>query len=160
MVLNASLSLVIVRNGEHWTEYHQIRRTVLWEARGRFDYDSSHPDDYLPSNLPLLLLSDKVAVATVRLDLLDDSRTAAFRRLAVVLDKQRLGFGRALIERAETMALEHERQKFVAQVARDAVPFWKKLGYEMQSEFSLGMDDNPTMVKRAGSQNPPSRQTR
>jgi GNAT superfamily N-acetyltransferase len=143
----APLSLVLAANPEHWAEFHRIRRTVLWEARGRYDYDDAHPDDYLPSNLPLLLLSGDEVVATVRLDLLDDTYTAAFRRLAVAGDKQRQGFGRALIERAEIMAVQIGRTKFIPRVARDAVTFWQRLGYNLQNEVGRDLYENPLMMK-------------
>jgi GNAT superfamily N-acetyltransferase len=121
---------------------------VLWEARGRFDYDETHPDDYLASNIPLLLFSGPTAVATVRLDLLDDATTAAFRRLAVVPERERQGYGRTLMEKAEAMAMERGRRFFTATVAKSAVPFWEKIGYGPANAAAAGENENPVMVKR------------
>jgi hypothetical protein len=47
--------LVDVENEADWQAYHGIRRKVLWEARGRSNYDDRQPDEYRSNHYPLLL---------------------------------------------------------------------------------------------------------
>jgi GNAT superfamily N-acetyltransferase len=140
------LELVAVATPEHWSQFHEIRRVVLFEARGRFGvYNENHPDDRLPRNHPLLLLVDGVGVAVVRVDLLPDSSTAGFRRLAVAQQSQRRGYGTALMKRAEAFAVSHGCTRFIADVAPDAVTFWRGIGYCLVG--SVNAQGSPRMEK-------------
>lgn len=47
--------LCLVENADDWAAYHRIRRTVLFEARGRFDYVTDGPEELKAENLSLLL---------------------------------------------------------------------------------------------------------
>ena len=60
--------LARVTTETEWRAYHRIRRTVLWDARGRLGYDEDHPDDRRASNHSLLLTLDREAIGTIRLD--------------------------------------------------------------------------------------------
>lgn len=51
-----------------WKAYHAIRQFVLYELRGRHDYDASHPDDYKVGNIPFLYDVDNLPIGAVRLD--------------------------------------------------------------------------------------------
>jgi hypothetical protein len=51
--------LVKVTSESDWRDYHSLRRQVLWEARGRSNYDDRHADEYLPTHHPLLLKLDR-----------------------------------------------------------------------------------------------------
>jgi GNAT superfamily N-acetyltransferase len=140
--------MVPVSTPEHWTAFHSIRRSVLFESRGRFGvYDENHPDDRTPDNHPFLLLADGSAVAAIRVDLIPQTQSAAFRRLAVAQPLHRRGYGRALLQRAEAFAAEHGRTFFFANVAPDAVAFWEKLGYRL-AESQDTAAPNPRMVKQ------------
>ncbi|UIJ87685.1 hypothetical protein LZK77_07150 [Rhizobium leguminosarum] len=55
---------------EHWNAYHDIRRAVLFEARGLIGYDANHPDDRRDGHFPLLLLLENTPVGAARLDLM------------------------------------------------------------------------------------------
>jgi GNAT superfamily N-acetyltransferase len=141
-----ALEMVRVATPAHWAEYHRIRRAVLFEARGRPEtYDESHPDDRASANHPFLLTANGVPVAVVRVDLGAELQTAVFRRLAVSEPLQRRGYGRALMQRAESFAEGEGFRRFVAYVAPDAVEFWSKLGYRMASHQVTGND--PRMEK-------------
>lgn len=50
--------LVRVSTEPDWQAYHALRRRVLWEARGRYDYDATRPEEHAVSNHPLLLKLD------------------------------------------------------------------------------------------------------
>jgi GNAT superfamily N-acetyltransferase len=90
-----SYELVNVTTEIDWRAYHSLRRHVLWEARGRDDYDERHPDEYLAANHPLLLKLDGGPIGTTRLDNLGDGR-GVVRLVAIAADAQRRGHGRAL----------------------------------------------------------------
>jgi hypothetical protein len=60
--------LVDVENEADWRAYHAIRRNVLWEARGRWNYDERHEDEYRSNHHPLLLKLDERNIGTARLD--------------------------------------------------------------------------------------------
>lgn len=111
-----------------WRDYHDIRRTVLWEARGRFgEYDDSHPDDYRSNHFPKLLLHDGVAIGVIRIDL--QGKTAWFRRVAIAELHQRNGHGRALLSLAEGFAEQNGANRIESSVDEDAIPFYRRCGY-------------------------------
>jgi GNAT superfamily N-acetyltransferase len=131
-----------------WADFHRIRRTVLFEGRGRFGvYDENHPDDRAPNKHCFLLLADGAAVAAVRVDLFTEPQAATFRRLAVLQQSQRKGHGLALMERAEAFARSMGCGLFVAYVAPDAIGFWEKIGYRVVADQSAAPD--PRMEKRS-----------
>jgi GNAT superfamily N-acetyltransferase len=140
------LEMVSLATPQDWAAFHEIRRTVLFEGRGRMGvYDENHPDDRAPGNHPFLLLADGTAVAAVRVDLFPDANRAVFRRLAVRAPLQRQGYGRALMARAEKFARDQGCRHFVAHVAPDAIAFWERLGYCVTADQAAGTD--PRMEK-------------
>ena len=141
------IDMVAITTPLHWANNHDIRRSVLFESRGRFGvYDENHPDDHASTNHPFLLFVNGVAVAAVRVDLGTEPQVAVFRRLAVHTPSQRQGYGSALMQRAEAFAKQKGCRIFVAHVAPDAIEFWSKLGYRMAPNQTPGPD--PRMEKR------------
>ncbi len=52
---------------QQWKQYHDIRRQVLWESRGRYGvYDETHPDETKPGDYPLLLALQSEAIGVLR----------------------------------------------------------------------------------------------
>ena len=112
-----------------WRAYHDIRRTVLWESRGRLGvYDESHPDEYKPNHFPKLLCLNDLPIGVIRIDILDE--TAWFRRVAIIEDLQREGHGRVLIHESEKFARKRGAKRIESSVDRDAIGFYRKLGFE------------------------------
>ena len=139
-----------VSRPEQWRDYHDLRRIVLFESRGRYGvYDDTHPDEHAPGNYPMLLYQGDVAVGAIRIDLLPDHETGIFRRVAIQKDWQRQGLGRTLMEQAEAFALSHGCPIFVANVARDAIGFYLKLGYQFDEGSDALNQENPRMTKVA-----------
>jgi GNAT superfamily N-acetyltransferase len=113
---------------QEWTAYHDIRRTVLFERRGRFGvYDASHPDEHEPENHALLLFVAGEPVGTIRVDLGAD--TAIFRRVAVREDVQRRGYGRTMLQLAEEFVRQQGRHRIQSYVDRGAVEFYERCGF-------------------------------
>ncbi|WP_245510019.1 GNAT family N-acetyltransferase [Rhizobium leguminosarum] len=75
---------------EHWNAYHDIRRAVLFEARGLIGYDANHPDDRRDGHFPLLLLLENTPVGAARLDLMSE-QTAWVRTVAIRAECQGKG---------------------------------------------------------------------
>lgn len=123
------LRLVSPNTDALWSAYHEIRRTVLFEARGRPNaYDANHPDELKANNFPKLLLLDGIPIGTIRIDVECD--VARFRRVAITTDFQRRGHGSRLLGLAETFSLKRGAVRVEASVAPDAVGFYLKQGYQ------------------------------
>ena len=133
-------------NPEEWAAYHAIRRQVLFEARGQgAAYDPDHPDEHLPGNHPKLLVVDDRIVAVIRIDLAPP--LAIFRRVAVQPGCERRGFGTRLLRMAENFAREHGCAVIQSSVARDAVGFYLKCGFEASGQPAPGSDPVPMSKK-------------
>lgn len=121
-----------------WNAYHAIRRVVLWESRGIFDeYDEHHPDEIKPNHHPKLLYFDGEPIGVIRIDLVE--ATAWFRRVAIAEKHQRAGHGRELIRCSERFAMDHGVQRIESSVDRDAVLFYRKLGYVSRGQEETSM---------------------
>ncbi len=98
-----SYELVDVTSESDWRDYHALRREILWEAKGRYDYDDKRAGEYLAANHPLLLKSDGRSIGTVRLDDLNNG-AGVVRLVAIASDMQRQGHGRMLAAMVESRA--------------------------------------------------------
>jgi GNAT superfamily N-acetyltransferase len=114
---------------QQWRYYHDIRRQVLWESRGRFGvYDEAHPDEYKPGNFPLLLTLAGEAIGVLRIDI--DGTRAIFRRVAIRESWQGQGHGRQLMRMAEGFAKDRGCRHLFSDVDPEAVGFYEKCGFE------------------------------
>ena len=112
-----------------WKHYHDIRRKVLWENRGRFGvYDETHPDEYKPGNYPLLLMLQSEAIGVVRVDV--EGERAIFRRVAIREEFQRHGHGTELMRLAESFAKDRGCNHLYSFVDPDAVQFYEICGFK------------------------------
>jgi GNAT superfamily N-acetyltransferase len=120
------------KSREEWNHYHAIRRRVLWEGRGLYGvYDENHPDELKPGHHPFVLMHRGDPVGVIRVDI--DGKRAIFRRVAVKEDLQRTGQGRVLLMLAESYAKENGCDHVVSFVSPDAVGFYEKCGFELDS---------------------------
>ena len=142
-------TLVSPRTANEWALFHDIRRRVLFEARGQFGvYNANHPDDTAPGNYAKLLLYGTVAVGVARIDV--DGATAIVRRVAIREDVQRHGHGRALIALIEQFALANGCHELASHVAADAVGFYLKCGFSIVGDESSALSNSKPvfMTKR------------
>nr|WP_244432246.1 GNAT family N-acetyltransferase [Rhizobium leguminosarum] len=109
--------VVQVSADEHWNAYHDIRRAVLFEARGLIGYDANHPDDRRDGHFPLLLLLENTPVGAARLDLMDDA-AAWVRTVAIRAECQGKGYGRLLMAGLEKFASRHGVKRLVCGARR------------------------------------------
>lgn len=120
-----------------WRAYHDIRRLVLFEARGQVGvYDDTRADERAPGHHPKLLLYRGDPVGVVRIDL--NGTTATLRRVAVRSDVQRRGHGRALLSLAQQFARDHGCWQMVSHVAPDAVDFYRRCGFTVEEQPTAG----------------------
>ncbi|WP_028004392.1 GNAT family N-acetyltransferase [Sinorhizobium meliloti] len=120
--------LCLVENADDWAAYHRIRRTILFEARGRFDYIPDGPEELKAENLSLLLKYREQPIGTVRLDQKPNGK-AIVRLVAIVSHLQKQGHGTALMQRVEKLAASLGFNQLLVHAALDAVGFYQKLGY-------------------------------
>ena len=131
--------LVTPTDPAHWRASHDIRRRVLFEARGQFGvYDEGRPDEKAPGHHPKLLLYRGDPIGVVRIDI--DATTAILRRVAVRSDVQRLGHGRELLILAQQFAQVCGCVKLVSYVAADAVEFYRRCGFTIESSGASGRE--------------------
>ncbi|NTF83607.1 GNAT family N-acetyltransferase [Rhizobium rhizogenes] len=128
--------LSLAESTDDQSAYHGLRRTVLFEARGRFDYIPDEPEEIKERNLSLLFKLDGQAIGTVRLDQKPDGM-AIVRLIAIAPDLQRQGHGTALLEQLEHLALSRGIRELLVHSAPDAVEFYQKLGFS-PFEFEAG----------------------
>lgn len=121
--------LVKVASESDWRDYHSLRREVLWEARGRSNYDDRYADEYLPNHHPLLLKLDGRPIGTTRLDDFGHGR-GAVRLVAIAIGAQRQGHGRALSLLVEDYARRLGINTLLVNAAPEAVGYYQKMGWE------------------------------
>nr|WP_320203794.1 GNAT family N-acetyltransferase [Agrobacterium rosae]MDX8305711.1 GNAT family N-acetyltransferase [Agrobacterium rosae] len=128
--------LALAKTASDQSAYHRLRRTVLFENRGRFDYIPNGPEELKEQNLSLLLKLDGQPIGTTRLDLRSGGR-AIVRLVAIAPDFQRQGHGAAMMARLENMARSLGIGELLVHSALDAVGFYQKLGFS-HFEFEAG----------------------
>ncbi|MFB9948918.1 GNAT family N-acetyltransferase [Rhizobium puerariae] len=126
------MQLIQVQDDDSWKAYHSIRRRVLYELRGRYDYDETHPDEYREGHFPLLFNLGEKPVGTTRLDTMSEAATIGTVRLVAVLPQyQRRGIGRAMMDDLERFAATKGIRQLNVYAAQDAVSFYEKLGWQL-----------------------------
>ena len=129
--------LISPASPNQWRAYHDIRRQVLFEARGQFGvYDENRPDDRAAGHHPKLLVYGDEPIGVVRIDI--DGTTAILRRVAIRSDIQRLGHGRALLSLAQRFAESAGCVTLTSFVAPDAVGFYERCGFAIEEGRDSG----------------------
>jgi len=135
--MTTEYALVSPTDVNAWRAYHDIRREVLFEARGQFGvYNEDHPDDRAAGNHAKLLLHHGDAIGVIRIDISDND--AILRRVAIRFRVQRSGHGRALLSLAQEFAVAHGCGRLASYVAPDAVLFYEKCGFSIERESATG----------------------
>jgi N-acetylglutamate synthase-like GNAT family acetyltransferase len=121
--------LVRVSTEGDWREYHAVRRMVLWEGRGRSDYDDRQADEYLLSDHPLLLRLDGRPIGTTRLDDFGNG-SRAVRLVAISTDMQGKGHGRVLSALVDDYARHLGLTLLFVNALPEAIGYYQKMGWE------------------------------
>ena len=113
-----------------WEHYHHIRKSILFEGRGRFGlYDRNHPDDRKENNHPFLFTCNNRPIGAVRVDIHHADQLAFMRLVAIIEQEQRKGHGKAMVRLVEEFALSQGSQRMFVVPTRDAIVFYEKCGY-------------------------------
>ena len=116
-------------SSDEWRAFHDIRRKILFENRGKQEtYIENHPDDSKAGNHPLILLYEGAVIGVLRIDVED--RVGWLRRVAIRGDCQQSGHGRVLLRLAETFAKTEDCTEIQSNAAVEAVGFYERCGYE------------------------------
>lgn len=127
--MEATYRLRRVESLTDWHAYHNIRRTELFTVHcPDVVYDSNHPDEREPSNLPHVLEVDGTIAGTIRIDLMG-ARCAAFRLITIRKALQRQGHGTHLLALAEQLVSELGCAQVTINAIRASAPFYQKNGY-------------------------------
>jgi N-acetylglutamate synthase-like GNAT family acetyltransferase len=119
---------------DQWSEYHRIRREVLFEDRGRVGvYDETHPHETAPDHHACLLLHEGNAVATARLDHDRATQRGILRLVAVDRGARGRGHGRELLRRVEHLAEQLGCRELVSNAASDATPWYLRHGFAIEA---------------------------
>jgi N-acetylglutamate synthase-like GNAT family acetyltransferase len=148
--MQISYQLIKVTASNNWQAYHNIRRKVLWENRGKINYDDNHADEHLPNHHPLLLLLNHEPIGTTRLDDFKNG-TGAVRLVAISDHFQKSGHGRQLSILVENYACALGIKTLYVNAAPEAFGFYKKLGwelYEWDSEELLGIAEDCIQMRK------------
>lgn len=119
-----------VQSPEDWVAYHRIRRAILFEARGRSDYNENRPEERDPNNHPLLLLFNGVYIGTLRLDYVAPN-LGGIRLFAIDKAFQRKGHGKHFLVLLEKRATSLGITTFEVNSAPEAASYWRRQGFEM-----------------------------
>ena len=136
------------RSAQEWTAYHSIRREAIFAPLlpGQA-YDESDGDEFMPGNLPHVLIRDGEVVGTVRIDLIDDTQ-AGLRLIGIRRDLQRQGHGAVLLALAEQAARAFGRTEVVINAHPTSLTFYLANGYRKGAWRDKG--PVPAMLIRVG----------
>ena len=126
-----TVRVIRLAHPQDWEAFHRIRRTVLFEARGRYGvYDPDHRDDRHPDNHPLLFMEDGEPRGTARVDFLGHGR-AGVRLVAIDMGNQGRGLGRKMMALVERYSADRNAMVLEVNSAPEAVGFYERLGWIM-----------------------------
>jgi N-acetylglutamate synthase-like GNAT family acetyltransferase len=142
--------LTQVSTNEEWRDYHDIRRTVLFEEKGRYNvYDPTHADEYIENNHPLLLKFNGQAIGTTRLDNNKDG-TGIVRLVAIRAEARGQGHGKALSDLTKNFAKGLGIHTLYVNAAAEAVGYYKICGWTehlWDAEELAGIAEDCTQMK-------------
>ena len=120
-----------------WNAYHELRRTILFERRGRHGvYDAGHADEHAAGNHPFLFWSDGQPAGTIRIDI--TGTDAIFRLVTIREDQQRRGLGRRMLALAERFVRSKQRPLVHAHVNRAAIGFYESCDFAREGPDNDG----------------------
>ena len=116
-----------------WDTYHEIRRLILFERRGKGStYDPNHPDERRPGHHPRMLWRDDEPIGVLRIDI--DGEVATFRLVAIREEHQRKGFGRLMLDKAEEFARIRGCRRVESHAFVGALTFYERCGFSRVEE--------------------------
>jgi GNAT superfamily N-acetyltransferase len=122
-----------------WSAYYALRWRILrapWQAGGP---ERDPTDD---TSVHRLVCNARGRVLAVgRLHRIEGTTTAQFRFMAVDSDQQRKGYGTLLLGALEQAARDRGLDTVILQARENAVPFYRRHGYQVQEKTFLLFDE-------------------
>ena len=112
-----------------WEHYYQLRYDILRAPWGQPIGSEQSADEKAHQHFSYFDNSNQI-LGVGRLDSVD-SQTTQIRFMAVAEQQQGKGIGRALMEEMENVSKEMGIQKIVLHARAIALPFYEKLGYQL-----------------------------
>ena len=135
-----------VATAEELAQAQRIRAQVL-EAEQGFPHEVNI-DGLDPSAIHVLVLDDKVPVATARLTVSAEGE-GKIARIAVLPSHRGRGLGKRLIRRLESLARPNGLHTLYVEPHAHLEPFFRRLGYEkVPGSVTLGGYDLMRVMKR------------
>ncbi len=126
------------RTPAEWERYYALRWRILrapWQPQG-----PDREEDEERCIHRLLCAEDGTALAVGRLHRLDQ-HTGQIRFMAVAEGQERKGYGSVLLQSLEQAAREISLQQLILQAREQAVPFYRRRGYELVEKSFLLFDE-------------------
>jgi N-acetylglutamate synthase-like GNAT family acetyltransferase len=117
------------QNETEWKAYYELRYEVLRAPWGQAKGSEQTSDEALHEHFAFFN-EQKNIVGVGRLDQID-TQTAQIRFMAVDAAQQSKGIGKSLVQYMETEAKEKGIQQIILHAREVALPFYQKLGYEL-----------------------------
>jgi len=117
------------QNETEWKAYYELRYEVLRAPWGQAKGSEQTSDEALHEHFAFFN-EQKNIVGVGRLDQID-AQTAQIRFMAVDAAQQSKGIGKSLVQYMETEAKEKGIQQIILHAREVALPFYQKLGYEL-----------------------------
>lgn len=118
-----------------WTAYFQLRYAILREPWGQAKGSEQTADEDQHEHFAYFNSENKL-LGVGRLDMLDLQSTQ-IRFMAVAEAQQGRGIGKALMEEMESVSKAKGFQKIVLHARENALPFYQKLGYQLDEPSHL-----------------------
>jgi N-acetylglutamate synthase-like GNAT family acetyltransferase len=118
-----------------WTAYFQLRYTILRAPWGQAKGSEQTADEAQHQHFAYFDSANQL-LGVGRLDLLDP-QTTQVRFMAVADEQQGMGIGKAIMEEMESVSKEMGIQKIILHAREIALPFYQKLGYQLDNPSHL-----------------------
>jgi N-acetylglutamate synthase-like GNAT family acetyltransferase len=118
-----------------WTAYFQLRYTILRAPWGQAKGSEQTADEAQHQHFAYFDSANQL-LGVGRLDLLDP-QTTQVRFMAVADEQQGKGIGKAIMEEMESVSKEMGIQKIILHAREIALPFYQKLGYQLDNPSHL-----------------------
>ena len=111
-----------------WEAYYQLRYEILRAPWGQTPGSEKTPDEGAHQHFAFFNKQQEI-IGVIRLDSCE-AQTGQIRFMAVALEAQQAGVGRALMLFAEEKAREMQLTQMILHAREQALAFYSKLGYQ------------------------------
>ena len=128
------MELITPHTDAHWKAYYALRYTVLREPWNQPVGSEVLGDE--PAAIHIMAMDGDQAIGVARLQE-SAPKQGQVRCVAVATDQQGKGVGKAIMLELEGQAAKLGWNEIVLEARENAVPFYQRLGYEIEQESYL-----------------------